>query len=38
MFYKGLCVTALVTSVLVNVVTLQHYGIIPKINLRAKKK
>lgn len=38
MFYKGLCVTALLTSVIVNVATLQHYGIIPKLQLKKKKQ
>jgi len=38
MFYKGLCVTALFTSIVVNVVALQHYGIIPKLQLKRKKK
>lgn len=38
MFYKGLCMTALVTSIVVNVITLQHYGIIPKLQLKKKKQ
>lgn len=27
MFYKGLCITALIASVTLNVITLQHYGV-----------
>ena len=30
------CVTALVTSIVVNVITLQHYGIVPKLQLKKK--
>lgn len=37
MFYKGLCVTALITSVVLNVITLQHYGVIPKLQFKNKK-
>ena len=36
MFYKGLCITALIASVKLNVITLQHYGVIPKLQFKKK--
>ena len=36
MFYKGLCITALIASVTLNVFTLQHYGVIPKLQFKKK--
>ena len=35
-FYKGLCITALIASVTLNVITLQHYGVIPKLQFKKK--
>ncbi len=36
MFYKGLCITALIASVTLNVITLQHYDVIPKLQFKKK--